>query len=41
MEELLPRPTADSQREFLENVSRGSSEVPAEAEELLKEDLPY
>ena len=41
MEELLPRPTADSQREFLDSVTRGSSEVPEEAEELLKEDLPY
>ena len=41
MEALLPRPTADSQREFLDSVTRGSSEVPEEAEELLKEDLPY
>jgi|TARA_R110002110_G_scaffold42549_14_gene133415 hypothetical protein len=41
MEELLPRPTAESQKEFLENVGRSSAEVPAEAEELLKEDLPY
>ena len=31
MEELLPRPTADSQREFLDSVTRGSSEVPEEA----------
>ena len=41
MEELLPRPTADSQKEFLESVTRGSSDVPADVEEELKEDLPY
>ena len=41
MEELLPRPTPDSKREFLENVSRGSADVPSDVEEELKEDLPY
>ena len=41
MEELLPRPTAESQKEFLEGVTRGSAEVPEDVEEELKEDLPY
>ena len=41
MEELLPRPTAESQKEFLEGVTRGSADVPEDVEEELKEDLPY
>ena len=41
MEELLPRPTAESQKEFLESVSRGSADLPEDVEEELKEDLPY
>ena len=43
MDDILPRPTADSQKEFLENLmSESAGSIPNEVEEELKtEDLPY
>lgn len=41
MDEILPRPTADQQKTFLEGVA-GSEGVPSEvSKELEAEDLPY
>ena len=43
MDDILPRPTAESQKEFLENLmSESAGSIPNEVEEELKtEDLPY
>ena len=43
MDDILPRPTAESQREFLENLmSESAGSIPNDVEEELKtEDLPY
>ena len=43
MDDILPRPTAESQKEFLENLmSESAGSIPNEVEEALKtEDLPY
>ena len=43
MDDILPRPTAESQKEFLENLmSESTGSIPNEVEEALKtEDLPY
>ena len=43
MDAILPRPTAESQKEFLENLmSESAGSIPNEVEEELKtEDLPY
>ena len=43
MDDILPRPTADSQKEFLENLmSESAGSIPNDVEEELKtEDLPY
>ena len=43
MDDILPRPTAESQKEFLENLMRESAgSIPNDVEEELKtEDLPY
>ena len=43
MDDILPRPTAESQKEFLENLmSESAGSIPNDVEEELKtEDLPY
>ena len=41
MDDILPRPTADQQKEFLESLMSESASVPADVEEVLEADLPY
>ena len=41
MDDILPRPTAESQKEFLEGLMSTSADVPEDVEEELDKDLPY
>ena len=41
MDDVLPRPSAEQQKEFLEGLMSESANVPADVEEELEADLPY
>ena len=42
MEDVLPRPTPEAQKDLLDRIAGASPEVPEEvASELAKEDLPW